>query len=1110
MDHDPVPDEEEFDGGASPPLNSTDDRTLRTRNRVRKKLQQRRINSNDGGYYPNNHSGPGPRSMGAPRRGRGGPGGAGMPGVNGDLGSMHIEASVAHTQCSSPAENGQLDMEEDHSAIVQCLSAVPLPKVTGVEARISRIQLAPPECDSLELDLSDLKYELYLSDKGRDGNYELVFCGKTTELKLKDLTPFTEYNIKCCALLGDNLKGALSEPVGFRTLQCEPEAPAPPKVIQKGKTMLALRWNPPELSDRYTHALALCWKKLSGGEDFHLQMEDGATVRYARFICRYSEVVSFHTNGLPPSTPEPPELSDRYTHALALCWKKLSGGEDFHLQMEDGATGHGFWSVYNGQNQGFTVSDLKRNTSYKFRLSVKNDAGQSPWSQTVCYSTKPERPHRPSKPQIKGKVNPHSFRITWDPPSDSGGTDITKYIVELDDGQGYDTVYEGSEREHTFDHLRPGHTYRVRVACCSVGGRSDFSDCCVATTLPVVPGSCHAPKLHGKPKAKSLHLKWGYPDYDGGAQVSSFGVQMISSDNSTQEVFKGHDRACIVGGLLPGRSYLFQVQAFNRAGLYVGPSTSFDVKGLAPATTYTFRVQAINSAGPGLFSPVAQYQTPASSPGPIASIKVVPDATWARLSWRQPHTNGSDITSYNIDVSDRPTPLSVDPLTEYLLEGLQPETTYKIRVQAVNSIGVGPYSNSVKVTTRALPPSPPRLECMILAPSSIKLKWGEGRNSDLLTYTLEMEKEDGSFQPVYTGPAHTHKVTRLAELTTYEFRIFASNEAGAGPYSDTYSFTTTKTPPPPLRAPKVTSVSPHGCCLEWASAKPLGGDSTAYVLQLLCLNGRDTEYKQVYRGPNTTPPPCPHPSQYYDKGRETNPNLAVTLYTTVSPCPGLPRAQHEFPPGRAVHPHGVPGPRGCGQTLLGPVGRHDRRVQPGRGVLPERRGDPGPSRGRYYRFPSGQVYRGPNTSFQLDELSTHTEYQARVAAVRLSSDQSGDMTGAFSPGVVFSPSAAETQAHHSSATTHGASGQGPASASTGAEGRRPWTDQQWAAVILLGFLLVAVVSAYACHILVTYMGGDSASQFSSSSSSSSSSQSSGGSAPSSSSSSGSARGRGFS
>ena len=41
---------------------------------------------------------------------------------------------------------------------------------------------------------------------------------------------------------------------------------------------------------------------------------------------------------------------------------------------------------------------------------------------------------------------------------------------------GYETVYEGCEREHQFEQLTPGHQYRVRVACCSAGGRSDVSD----------------------------------------------------------------------------------------------------------------------------------------------------------------------------------------------------------------------------------------------------------------------------------------------------------------------------------------------------------------------------------------------------------------------------------------------------------------------------------------------------------------------------------------------------------------------------------------------------------------------------------------------------------
>ena len=52
---------------------------------------------------------------------------------------------------------------------------------------------------------------------------------------------------------------------------------------------------------------------------------------------------------------------------------------------------------------------------------------------------------------------------------------------------GYDTVYEGSDREHQFEQLTPGHQYRVRVACCSAGGRSEvrppFLPLCLAVAF---------------------------------------------------------------------------------------------------------------------------------------------------------------------------------------------------------------------------------------------------------------------------------------------------------------------------------------------------------------------------------------------------------------------------------------------------------------------------------------------------------------------------------------------------------------------------------------------------------------------------------------------------
>ena len=110
--------------------------------------------------------------------------------------------------------------------------------------------------------------------------------------------------------------------------------------------------------------------------------------------------------------------------------------------------------------------------------------------------------------------------------------------------------------------------------------------------------------------------------------------------------------------------------------LYYGANTSFEVKGLSPATQYSFRVQAINSAGPGLYSPMASCMTKASSPSAVVSIRAHATATSVTLEWKEPHDNGSEIVAYNIDLSDRPL-LPISAVTEYTIEELTPETTYK-------------------------------------------------------------------------------------------------------------------------------------------------------------------------------------------------------------------------------------------------------------------------------------------------------------------------------------------------------------------------------------------------------------------------------------------------
>ena len=59
-----------------------------------------------------------------------------------------------------------------------------------------------------------------------------------------------------------------------------------------------------------------------------------------------------------------------------------------------------------------------------------------------------------------------------------------------------------------------------------------------------------------------------YPDYDGGSPVNEFEVQLVNPDSSSRVAYRGRDLDCVVAGLSPGQSYLFQIRAFNRAGVW--------------------------------------------------------------------------------------------------------------------------------------------------------------------------------------------------------------------------------------------------------------------------------------------------------------------------------------------------------------------------------------------------------------------------------------------------------------------------------------------------------------------------------------------------------------
>ncbi|CAH3837456.1 unnamed protein product [Pieris brassicae] len=621
----------------------------------------------------------------------------------------------------------------------------------------------------------------------------------------------------------------------------------------------------------------------------------------------WSEETVVWTAGSPPPAPAPPLLSDPTTTALKLNWDRRAD-EEFTLQMDDASRGHGFLPVYSGPDCSHVCEGLRRATDYRFRLRCETADGQGPWSIEVTYTTLPERPGPPGRPAIRGKVHSRAFRLKWEPPGDDGGAKIDSYTLELDGGEGYRCTYQGTEREAHCDRLSPGTSYRARVRCANVAGESDWAVSDVLSTEATIPGACCAPELVTDPRATVATVRWRPPECTGGAPIAEYRVEIAGDDGVVRQAYTGSQVEFTVRDLTPGSQYRLWVTACNAVGVsapspalrfetkaappdapeppvatiesptsarlewippasngapivdyqvemsginvddsftqvYRGTETTYVVESLTPFTPYFFRVCATNAAGRGPWSGMKDALTPRAPPAAPTGIRHESTADSLHLFWRVPACHGAEILSYRVKVGEEAFE-SEGSTPEQLVEGLEPNTVYGVRVAALNELGLGEWSEEARAGTRPRPPAPPRLRVAQAAHNHIRLEWAEATEG--VQYCVEMRAPDArEFRPVYRGSARACKVKKLREATTYWFRIRASEERGGrGAWSAAVASTTPSAPPPAPAAPSATLTAPKVALVAW---EPL--DDAEFVLQ--CARAKDAVYKQIYSGTET-------------------------------------------------------------------------------------------------------------------------------------------------------------------------------------------------------------------------------------------------------------------
>ncbi|MGV8907388.1 MAG: Ig-like domain-containing protein [Propionicimonas sp.] len=220
-------------------------------------------------------------------------------------------------------------------------------------------------------------------------------------------------------------------------------------------------------------------------------------------------------------------------------------------------------------------------------------------------------------------------------------------------------------------------------------------------------------------------------------------------------------------------------------------STTCTLKGLTNDVEYTFSVVATNDVGDSDPSPASAIARPDTRPDTPAPPKLVFGDKSLDVTWKTPHTSGSAVLSFNLEISPAPEsgPIQLTGITgnSYTWKGLKNGTSYQVRVQAVNRApDPSDFSQYSGAEVPAGPPSAPSRPTTdpatpVGSQAQISVSWpavtGDAANGDAVKeYSLKVI-HGGSTRTITTAGT-SQNVTVDPSTSDYTFQVVATNKAG--------------------------------------------------------------------------------------------------------------------------------------------------------------------------------------------------------------------------------------------------------------------------------------------------------------------------------------------
>ncbi|MBL7851126.1 MAG: fibronectin type III domain-containing protein [Cyclobacteriaceae bacterium] len=488
----------------------------------------------------------------------------------------------------------------------------------------------------------------------------------------------------------------------------------------------------------------------------------------------------------PPTPPDPPIANQPITPSTTsflASWNTVSGATSYRLDVSTVTNFASFVSGYNNLAVTATsqsVTGLSAGTTYYYRVRAVNANGSSGNSNTVTAITLPVAPTASSG--TGGTAS--SFTANW-----GAVASATSYRLDVSTSSGFGSFVTGynnltvSGTSQPVTGLAVNTTYYYRVRAVNGGGTSANSTVITMATATSPPSVSGATSI----STTSFVANWS----------TVAGAASYRLDVSTASDFSSF------------------VSGFNN---FSAIGTSQSITGLIAGTTYYYRVRTVNSYG-SISNSSSNATTITLPNAPTLNAATTIGQTSFNVTWNA--IPGA--TTYWVYVS---TSTAFDTFvagynayphaaTSISISGLTGNTTYYVKVRAVNLSGASADSNVISALT--LPVAPIGLQGSSIQASSFTAGWA---SAGVSSYRLDVSgaSDFSSFVSGYNNllvNSTSQSVTGLSVNTTYYFRVRSVNATGVSSNSVTQTVITQPVTP---TATAATGVQVFSFTANWNAA----------------------------------------------------------------------------------------------------------------------------------------------------------------------------------------------------------------------------------------------------------------------------------------------------